>query len=158
VIGPLTPSQVAAADYRRRFRWPVFASSHTVWLRLPADLAAISVIIPNPDRARLLTELADAAGPLIDYTHGHYALLTRCTTVDPDHLGTGRRDDASGDGRDQDCPRVAHLGVNELIDLPPSVVTGRGVATWLREPDSAQQLPNCARLLTIVRRLLDHSA
>jgi hypothetical protein len=142
IAGPLTPSETAAALYRDRWGWPVFSSTYTVWLRLPATIAAISIVIPDSRHTELLPALDDITGPIIDYSHGHYTILTHCTTLDADHIGTDQHDSP-----------VIHLGLNTPIDLPPSIVAGTN-AVWLHAPIDDQPLPDCAATLMLARHLL----
>ncbi|HEX3781326.1 MAG TPA: hypothetical protein VHX38_16820 [Pseudonocardiaceae bacterium] len=120
----------------------MFSSTYTVWLRLPATMAAISIVIPDSRHTELLPALDDITGPIIDYSHGHYTILTHCTTLDVDHIGTDQRDSP-----------VVHLGLNTPIDLPPSLVAGTN-AVWLHAPVDDQPLPDCAATLTLARNLL----
>lgn len=142
VLGPLTATQDAAERYRNDWGWPVFASTHQTWLRLPAGMAAISVILPDPSQAVLPSTLAQIAGPTIDYAHGHYTILTSCTTVDPDHVGPGPLNSS-----------VVHLPTGSSVDLPPSIVVGTR-AVWWRAPHVDQRLPNCAKTLALIRSLI----
>jgi hypothetical protein len=105
-------------------------------------MAAISIIVSDSREARLLSVLEGITGPVIDYSHGHYVILTHCTTLDSDHIGTYQRD----------SPAV-HLGADHAVDLPLSQVSGNS-ATWLRPLRDDQPLPNCASTLILVRNLL----
>lgn len=121
----------------------MFASTYAVWLRLPMTMAAISIVIPNSLRAELPSALDDLAGPMIDYSGGHYTILTRCATIDAGHIGT-----------DHHYPSVVHLGPNSSVDLPPSITAGTTTAAWLHVPVDDEPLPDCAATLTLVRRML----
>jgi hypothetical protein len=105
-------------------------------------MAAISILVPDPRRAELLPVLGTIAAPIIDYADGHYTILTQCTVLNAEHIGTDHHDSA-----------VVHLGPNNSIDLPPSIVAG-ATATWLHAPIGDQPLPACVPTLDLARKLL----
>jgi hypothetical protein len=137
-----TPCHAAAAHYRQRWGWPVHASGDAVWLLLPMTMAAISIHIPNARRTEFLPALDTIRGPIIDYADGHYVILTHCTVLNAEHIGTDQHDSA-----------VVHLGPNNSIDLPPSILAGT-TATWLHAPMGDQPLLPCVAALTLARNLL----
>jgi hypothetical protein len=139
---PWTPNRSAAALYRQRWGWPVHASGDAVWLLLPMTMAAISIHIRDSRRTELRPVLDSIAGPIIDYADGHYVILTHCTVLNAEHIGTDEHDSP-----------VVHLGPNNFIDLPPGIVAGTPVA-WLHAPMGDQPLPDCVTTLTLARNLL----
>lgn len=139
---PWTRCLAAAALYRQRWGWPVYASGDAVWLLLPMTMAAISIHIPDSRRAELRPAFDNITGPIIDYADGHCIILTHCTVLNAEHIGTDQHDSP-----------VVHLGPHNSIDLPPSIVAGTG-ATWLHAPTGDQPLPACVPSLTLTRRLL----
>ena len=118
------------------------ASGDAVWLLLPMTMAAISIHIPVPRHATLRPVLDSITGPVIDYADGHCIILTHCTVLNAEHIGTDQHDSA-----------VIHLGPNNSIDLPPSIIAGTP-ATWLHTPVGDQPLPDCVTTLTLARNLL----
>jgi hypothetical protein len=139
---PWTPRHAAAALYRQRWGWPVHASGDAVWLLLPMSMAAISIRIPKSRRTQLLPVLDTITGPVIDYLDGHYIILTHCTVLNAEHIGTDQHDSP-----------VVHLGPNNSIDLPPSIIAGTTVI-WRHAPIADQPLPACVATLTLARTLL----
>lgn len=143
---PADECLAAAQLYREALGWPVTAigGPTTVALSVPERMAGIDVAAPLAASVQdeLLTR--GLAGPVIGCPDGRQVLLVRCA----------HRPEASS--MPQFEPAVAHLGLGQLVYLPPTRYR-HGTSdplVWLTEPSAGEQLPDCGRVYSMIKNVV----